>query len=153
MSRSAAPHSPMSKHTTTGRHVYRATAAAAAAGLVAGLVLSAPVANAAAAERPVARSASAVTPTRSLDISAMQGKLDRLVEKGAPGAVLYTYDNGQVTALASGLADLDAGTPMTADTSFRIGSLTKTYVSTAVLKLVAKHRLDLAAPSVATCPV
>ena len=32
------------------------------------------------------------------------------------------------------------------DDRYRIGSLTKTYVSTAVLQLVAQHRVDLAAP-------
>src|SRR5439155_18391394 len=73
--------------------------------------------------------------------------LDELVADGAPGALLYTYDSGRVTALHSGLADTDAGTPMDPQDRYRIGSLTKTYVSTAVLQLVAKHRVHLGDPA------
>jgi len=127
MSRSATPRRPRPRHT------FKATAVAAIATVLAGLAVNAPAATAA-------------TPHRAVDTPVLQQKLDELVEKGSPGAVLYTYDGGHVTALQSGVADIDAGTPMTADTFFRIGSLTKTYVSTAVLRLVAKHRLALEDP-------
>ena len=69
-----------------------------------------------------------------------------MVEHGAAGALLYTYDHGHVTELQSGLADIAAERPMGPQDRYRIGSLTKTYVSTAVLQLVAEHRVDLAAP-------
>jgi D-alanyl-D-alanine carboxypeptidase len=76
----------------------------------------------------------------------LQRALDRLVEDGAPGALLYTYDKGGVTALQSGVADVVEETPMAPDHKFRIGSMTKGYVSTVVLDLVAHHRLSLADP-------
>ena len=79
-------------------------------------------------------------------ITELQQALDQLVEDGAPGALLYTYDHGRVTELQSGVADLAAGTPMSPQDHYRIGSLTKTYVSTAVLDLVAEHRIRLKDP-------
>lgn len=79
-------------------------------------------------------------------VTELQQALDELVEDGAPGALLYTYDHGRVTELRSGVADLAAGTPMGPQDHFRIGSLTKTYVSTAVLDLVTKHRIRLGDP-------
>ena len=79
-------------------------------------------------------------------ITELQQALDKLVEDGAPGALLYTYDHGRVTELQSGVADLAAGTPMSPQDHYRIGSLTKTYVSTAVLDLVAEHRIRLKDP-------
>ena len=113
------------------------TALSAAGALLAGLVLgTVPTADAVAV--PAARAETSAT--------TLQRGLDRLVDDGAPGALLYTYDHGQVTALQSGLADIAAERPMGPQDRYRIGSLTKTYVSTAVLQLVAKHRVDLAAP-------
>ena len=95
---------------------------------------------------PGASAAPAVAPAAESGVSALQRGLDRLVEDGAPGALLYTYDHGHVTALQSGVADIAADRPMGPQDRYRIGSLTTTYVSTAVLQLVAKHRVDLAAP-------
>ena len=101
----------------------------------------APSATAATADR-------AATPApATAGIAQMQRALDQIVEAGVPGALLYTYDKGTVTELQSGLADLSAGTPMGPSTSYRIGSQTKTYVSTAVLQLVAQHRIGLDAPA------
>src|SRR5690349_14410657 len=46
-----------------------------------------------------------------------------------------------------GFADLDARTPVTEDTVFRIGSLTKTFTAVAVLQLAEQGRVDLDAPA------
>ena len=67
-----------------------------------------------------------------LVISELQQALDQLVEDGAPGALLYTYDHGRVTELQSGVADIAAGTPMSPQDHYRIGSL-KDLRATAVL--------------------
>ena len=112
-------------------------AAAAFAALVAGLALAAPTTSAVAADRSMA------TPPAASDAAQLQQALDQLVADGAPGALLYRYDKGTITALQSGLADIAPGTPMVPEDSYRIGSLTKTYVSTAVLQLVAQHRVHL----------
>jgi len=88
----------------------------------------------------------AAPPTVDPVATELQQRLDQLVEDGSPGALLYTYDHGRVTELQSGVADLAAGTAMSAQDHYRIGSLTKTYVSAAVLDLVAKHRIRLKDP-------
>lgn len=112
----------------------------AATAAVAGLALGGPASPAATAQPQV-------TTQRAVpDVAGLQRALDKLVEDGAPGALLYSYDRGRVTALQSGVADVAAGTPMPPAARFRIGSLTKTYVSAAVLQLVAKHRLHLDDP-------
>jgi len=46
----------------------------------------------------------------------------------------------------AGVADRDSGRPVTADTLFRIGSITKTFNALAVLLLVEQGRLDLDTP-------
>ncbi|HEY6891345.1 MAG TPA: serine hydrolase domain-containing protein [Solirubrobacter sp.] len=73
----------------------------------------------------------------------LQKDLDRLVAKGAPGAVLSVRHGDHTQQLASGLADRDAGTKMRPSHRVRIASLTKTYTATVVLQLVGEHRLAL----------
>jgi CubicO group peptidase (beta-lactamase class C family) len=46
-----------------------------------------------------------------------------------------------------GLAGIESRTPVTEDTVFRIGSLTKTFTAVAVLQLVEQGRIDLDAPA------
>lgn len=66
---------------------------------------------------------------------------------GAPGALAAISDGGGRTAvLTSGVADLATGAPMAAGSRFRIGSMTKMYVATVVLQLVAEHEVSLDAP-------
>ena len=140
MTHSTAVRRPTPAHAPVARRLSRATALSAVAAFVAGLALSAPAATAAPLPKAMLRQD---LPLRDADSTGLQQALDQLVADGAPGALLYSYDKGIVTALQSGVADIAAGTPMSPQDSFRIGSLTKTYVSTAVLQLVAKHRLDL----------
>lgn len=51
-----------------------------------------------------------------------------------------------VAARPVGMADIEAGRPVSADTRFRWGSATKWLVSTAVLRLHEQGRLSLDAP-------
>lgn len=90
-----------------------------------------------------APSRSGETPPPSPRTAGLQQALDQLVNAGAPGALLYTYDEGRVTQLQSGLSDVAAKTPMGPEDRFRVGSLTKSYVSTMVLDLVSQDRLRL----------
>lgn len=46
-----------------------------------------------------------------------------------------------------GVADVEAGTPVTEDTVFRIGSITKTFTAIAVMQLWEQGRVDLDAPA------
>lgn len=126
----------MSRSPAAPRSKARRTAVSVVGALVAGLLIGAPALPASAVEVP----SDSGTP-------ALQRALDQLVEGGAPGAVLYSVDRGHVTALQSGVINLADGTPMPPDARYRIGSLTKTYVSTAVLRLVARDRLRLDDPA------
>ncbi len=63
---------------------------------------------------------------------------------GRPGEPIY--------ALAVGLADLELGTPATAESVFRVGSTAKTITATAVLQLAEKGLIDLDAAVEQYCP-
>jgi D-alanyl-D-alanine carboxypeptidase len=65
---------------------------------------------------------------------------------GAPGALVEISDAWGRTVLTSGVADVATGAPVAADSRFRIGSMTKMFVATVVLQLVAEHKVDLDAP-------
>lgn len=62
----------------------------------------------------------------------------------APGMALAAWSNGkQVFSHAAGIANLETGTGVGAESVFRIGSLTKQFTGALVLKLVAAGKLDL----------
>lgn len=63
---------------------------------------------------------------------------------GSPGLSLAVANrDGLVSARAYGSADIAATRPMTPDTIFRAGSMSKLYTATAVLQLIDEGRLDL----------
>ncbi len=66
------------------------------------------------------------------------------VNDGEPVGMIVTVVNGPETlVLPYGMAELDQGEPVTEDTLFRIGSISKTFVWLAVMMLVDEGRLDL----------
>lgn len=69
--------------------------------------------------------------------------LDRVIEKGAPGALAVVRDGDVVRVEARGLADRGRAVPMRADARFRVGSITKTLVAALVLDLVQDGSLRL----------
>src|SRR5262252_7631464 len=75
--------------------------------------------------------------------SAFQAAIQQIVHDGVPGAIGYVRRGSQVTVTTSGLADVATRTPMAAGDRVRVGSVTKTFVATVVLQLVAEHRLSL----------
>ena len=83
------------------------------------------------------------------DRASLQQALDRLVAAGAPGAVLLVRDGNRTIRLASairlasGYSDLARRVRAQPDDRFRIGSVTKTFVSTLVLQLVGEGKLTL----------
>jgi D-alanyl-D-alanine carboxypeptidase len=74
----------------------------------------------------------------------LQAALDGLVEAGVPGAILLVRDANGTLRLTSGYAEVAQKTPIRASDRFRIGSLTKSFVSAVVLQLAAEGRLSLA---------
>jgi CubicO group peptidase (beta-lactamase class C family) len=81
-------------------------------------------------------------------------ELDSLrAEYGVAGFALTVLsgEHGLQTG-SGGVADRDTGRPVTPDTLFRIGSITKTFNALAVMLLVEQGRLDLDAPLVKLVP-
>ena len=67
-----------------------------------------------------------------------------LTETGVPGAgIALIRTSGVEWAGGIGLADRDAGTPVTADTRFRGGSLSKTFIAMTLAQMDADEEIDL----------
>jgi CubicO group peptidase (beta-lactamase class C family) len=63
-----------------------------------------------------------------------------------PGASVAVLAGGDVVEPASGVLNVDTGVDVTTDTVFQIGSITKTYTATLVLRLVEDGLLALDRP-------
>jgi D-alanyl-D-alanine carboxypeptidase len=118
----------------------RVGAVCAAAGVLAATACGS--VSSATAAGPAARAVTAATP-----YAGVGQVLHRLTtEDGAPGALAAVSDTKGRTTLVSGAADQTTGAPMAPASRFRIGSMTKMFVATVVLQLVAEHRVALDAP-------
>ena len=71
---------------------------------------------------------------------------------GIPGAAVAVIDRrdpeGEVRTVCEGVTHVDHPLPVTPETLFQIGSISKTFVATAAMALVAEGRLDLDEPIV-----
>ena len=84
-------------------------------------------------------------PAPPQDLASLQEQLDKLrADAGVPGAGVALFDRSGVT-WAGGLGDADLAKrqPVTADTLFRAGSITKGFVAVALLQLVDQGKLRL----------
>ncbi len=72
--------------------------------------------------------------------------LAKLVQSGAPGAVVLIRNGSKTTVVTDGVAVLATRAPIAADDHFRIGSITKSFVATVVLQLVGEGKLGLDKP-------
>jgi CubicO group peptidase (beta-lactamase class C family) len=82
---------------------------------------------------------------------AVAAKLERYMDgqakfHGFSGAVLVMKDDKVLLRKAYGLADREWGTPNTADTRFRIASISKPFTAVAVLQLAEQGKLSLDDP-------
>jgi CubicO group peptidase (beta-lactamase class C family) len=85
--------------------------------------------------------------------SALQGQLGQLVARHrVPGAVVAVWQDGELITAAAGLANLNTGVPMTVDTAFLTGSITKVWATTLFLTFVEEGLLDLDVPIVSYAP-
>lgn len=86
---------------------------------------------------------------RLLDEQALQGRIaDVLTEWPSAGVAVAVVRDGQPTWFhAHGVADIATRTPVTQDTGFRIGSLTKAVTAVAIMQLWEQGRIDLDAPA------
>jgi len=70
--------------------------------------------------------------------------IQRSIEPGDAGVSVLVSENGKIIYhKAFGMADVVAGRPLTANSSFRIGSVTKQFTATAILLLVQDGKLSL----------
>ena len=78
----------------------------------------------------------------------LQARLDKIRVKSAmPGvSVAILYPDGTVWSGSSGLGNVAAKTPVTADTAFAAASVSKTFTSALVLALARDGDLDINAP-------
>ncbi|WP_192772699.1 serine hydrolase domain-containing protein [Plantactinospora soyae] len=81
-----------------------------------------------------------------LDRAALQRALDAIPEAGAPGTYAAVRAGRSGWGGAAGIADLSNARPTRPDLRHRVGSITKTFVSTALLQLVDEGRLRLDDP-------
>ena len=101
----------------------------------------------------VATTASAViaapavaAPPEKPDRAGLQSRLDDVVAAGAIGTLAEVRDGHRVWRGTSGVNGLDTTRPVDVRSRFRIGSITKTFLATVVLQLVAEGRLRLDDP-------
>jgi len=89
-------------------------------------------------------------PSADDDLDAL---LRELIDKHhLPGAIVGLYRDGKITAAAAGVANLNTGVPMTPDTAFLTGSITKVWTSTLVMTLVDEGVIDLDRPLIEYLP-
>ncbi|MFJ2770879.1 serine hydrolase domain-containing protein [Streptomyces sp. NPDC087300] len=77
------------------------------------------------------------------DHRATQRAMDAAVRAGVPGITAQARDRHGVWKASSGVGDLKSGAPRGKNDKFRVGSITKTFVSTVLLQMEAEGRLDL----------
>ncbi|NQY12974.1 MAG: beta-lactamase family protein [Henriciella sp.] len=77
----------------------------------------------------------------------------RLVETRVPGAAVVLVEDGRVVhARGFGLADVETETPVSSNTIFAIGSVSKSFVANALLQLERDGRISLDDPVVSHLP-
>jgi CubicO group peptidase (beta-lactamase class C family) len=89
--------------------------------------------------------AAAESPPRNLD--ELRARVARvLLREQVPGAGIALVDGDQIVwAGGVGVANRATGEPVTADTLFRVGSITKGFIGLAFVKLAEQGRVDLRA--------
>jgi len=69
-----------------------------------------------------------------------------------PGAAVAWMHGDEVQTAAAGVVNVNTGVPVSEDTLFQIGSITKVYTTTLVMQLVEEGRIDLDAPAATYLP-
>lgn len=82
-----------------------------------------------------------------MDQQALELKLKELTaEHDVVGVSVAVHDGTDLYTAAAGVTNLRTGQPVTPDTIFQIGSITKVYTATLVMQLVDEGLVDLDAP-------
>jgi CubicO group peptidase (beta-lactamase class C family) len=88
-------------------------------------------------------------PLTELPDAGLQRRIDEILKRRpAVGLALGVVRDGRLAFFhGHGLADIRSQTPITEDTVFRIGSVTKLFTAIAVMQLVEQGRVDLDTPA------
>lgn len=80
-------------------------------------------------------------------LPAVQATLDALAaHHRVPGAMLSIYDGERTVDLVTGVTNHETGVEVTPDTLFQIGSITKVYTATLLMRFVDQGKIDLDEP-------
>ncbi|MEV6741446.1 serine hydrolase domain-containing protein [Streptomyces sp. NPDC051104] len=110
------------------------------------VALSGTAALAASAVLPAHRALALPAPLPPLNPTALQAVIDDLEHPPSTAAQLRVGGTAGYWRGTSGVADIRTQRPVTAHDKVRIGSITKVFVATVVLQLVAERRVSLDAP-------
>ncbi|MFJ5303941.1 serine hydrolase domain-containing protein [Streptomyces sp. NPDC088350] len=75
--------------------------------------------------------------------TATRQAIQAAVQDGVPGVTATVRDGGTTWSTTAGVGNLRTGKPRSADDRYRVGSITKAFVSTVLLQLEAEGRLSL----------
>jgi D-alanyl-D-alanine carboxypeptidase len=110
------------------------------------VTLAGTAALAATAVLPAHRALALPAPLPPLDPTALQAAIDDLEHPPSTAAQLRVCGTAGYWRGTSGVADIPTRRPVTAHDRVRIGSITKVFVATVVLQLVAERRVSLDVP-------
>src|SRR4249919_1151301 len=84
-----------------------------------------------------------------IDHFEIEGSVDRMLNRWpAVGLAMGVVRDGALVFFSGhGFANIESATPVTEDTVFRIGSITKTFTAIAVMQLEEQNLIDLDAPA------
>jgi len=137
----------MQRSTDSGTPGVRARAIAAALAAVASLMAPAPAAALTAADQAhIAAIESGLLPQVIVKgrPTPAQSLAARMAQAHVPGVSIAFFDHGRIVwAKAYGLADVASGRPVTPETLFQAGSISKPLTAVAALRLVEAGKLDL----------
>lgn len=91
----------------------------------------------------VPATADASTSTPPGRSNGLQRLVDQIVAAGAPGTILTVRNGSESQAFVAGIANMETGRRIHPGDRYRIGSVTKSFLATLVLQLVATGDLDL----------
>jgi CubicO group peptidase (beta-lactamase class C family) len=82
-----------------------------------------------------------------LSAAGLQASVDRLVATGrAPALSIAIWRQGQLHLAAAGVLSVETRSPVSTDTLFQIGSISKVFTASLVMLLVDEGKLDLDVP-------
>lgn len=91
--------------------------------------------------------AAAPAPAKNQRFAQLDAKIEELMRRyHVPGAAVGVIYDGEEYVRGYGIGNVEYPLPVSADTLFRIGSTTKTFTGTAMMRLVERGKVDLGAP-------